>query len=143
MPLNRSLMKMVSMTHRFWYELTGGLIGGSFLGAQNVLLTTTGRKSGRKRTNPLVAVPEGDGYVVIASNGGSDRHPDWFLNLRAAPDAELQVGSRRLTVRAQVATDEEKARLWPRIVETFRGYDQYQRETKRNIPVVFLRPANE
>ncbi len=80
----RMMMRMISGTHEFWYRLSGGLIGGQLGKAPVLLLTTTGRKSGRRRTTPLVYLPDGDNMVVIASNGGSDRHPDWWLNLMVA-----------------------------------------------------------
>lgn len=139
MPMNRMLIRVMSDMHRFWYTLTGGAIGSRFLGAQNVLLTTAGRKSGKPRTTPLMALPDGDDLIVIASNGGNDTHPQWYLNLRARPEVEVQVGRETRRMSAERVSDEEKSRLWPRIVEMYSGYEGYQRETERNIPVVRLR----
>ncbi len=139
MPVNRTMLKLFGRVHARAYRLLGGRVVQRFLGAQNVLLTTTGRKSGKPRTTPLLALPDGDDLIVVASYGGNDLHPQWYLNLRAHPEVEVQVGRERRRMRAQRVSDEEKARLWPRIVKMYAGYEQYQRETKRNIPVVRLR----
>ncbi len=138
----RMMMRMISGTHEFWYRLSGGLIGGRLGKAPVLLLTTTGRKSGRRRTTPLVYLPDGDNMVIIASNGGSDRHPGWWLNLRADPEAEVQVGRDVKAVVAEKAVGEERNRLWGEVVEMYHGYDEYQRGTKREIPVVVLRPES-
>ena len=136
----RTMMRMISGTHEFWYRLSGGMIGGSIWGRPILLLTTTGRKSGRKRTTPLVYMPDGDNMVIIASNGGAPQHPEWWLNLRDEPKAEVQVGRDVKAVVAEKAAGEERVRLWREVVEMYRGYDEYQRSTKREIPVVVLRP---
>jgi len=136
----RTMMRMISGTHEFWYRLSGGLIGGRFGRAPILLLTTTGRKSGRRRTTPLVYLPDGDNMVIIASNGGAPQHPEWWLNLRDEPKAEVQVGRDVKAVVAEKAAGEERVRLWREVVEMYRGYDEYQRSTKREIPVVVLRP---
>lgn len=139
MPAN-TMMRMIAGTHEFWYRLSGGMIGGRVGGLPILLLTTTGRKSGRKRTMPLVYLPDGENIVVIASNGGADQHPAWWLNLRANPTAEVQVGREAKTVVAEKATGEERERLWHDVVELYHGYDEYSRMTEREIPVVILRP---
>lgn len=136
----RMMMRMISGTHEFWYRLTGGLIGGSFGRAPILLLTTTGRKSGKKRTTPLVYLPDGNKMVIIASNGGSDHHPEWWLNLRVNPRAEVQVGPDIKTVVAEKAKGAERERLWREVNGIYAGYDEYQRITNREIPVVVLRP---
>ena len=136
----KAMMRMISATHEFWYRLSGGWIGGGFGRAPILLLTTTGRKSGRKRTTPLVYLPDGDNMVIIASNGGSERHPEWWLNLRSEPKAEVQVGPHVKAVVAQKAEGEERDRLWREVNGIYAGYDEYQRITKREIPVVVLRP---
>jgi deazaflavin-dependent oxidoreductase (nitroreductase family) len=135
----KTLMRMISGTHEFWYRLTGGLIGSRIGGLPILLLTTTGRKSGRKRTMPLVYLADGDDMVVIASNGGADQHPAWWLNLRENPQAEVQLGGSTKTVVAEKATGEERERLWRDVVEMYHGYDEYRRMTDREIPVVILR----
>ena len=141
MPVSPMLIKSWSAMHEFWYRLTGGLIGGRFGRVRMLLLTTTGRKSGRRRTTPLVYLEDGDHLVVIASNGGHPNHPAWWLNLKADPHATVQVGARRLAVTAEEAEGEERDRLWRAVVDVNRGYEGYQRSTSRRIPVVLLRPA--
>src|ERR1700710_1396492 len=104
--------------HTVAYRMTGGLVGHRIPGAPPMLLLDhVGAKSGKKRTSPLAYVRDGDAYVVIASKGGHPRTPGWFHTLKAHPDTTLQVGSRRLDVRARVATPEERARNWPKAVE--------------------------
>ena len=137
---NRMMIRYVSAVHEFWYRLTGGLVGGRVGRAPVLLLTTTGRKSGRRRTTPLLYVQDGRDLVIIASNGGSDRHPNWWVNLRHDPRAEVQLGRERLSMRAEKASAEEKGRLWPLITGMYPQYDSYQRRTTREIPVVILRP---
>jgi F420H(2)-dependent quinone reductase len=135
-----TMMRMIAGTHEFWYRLSGGLIGGRVGGLPILLLTTTGRKSGQKRTMPLVYLTDGDNMVVIASNGGADQHPAWWLNLRTTPQAEVQVGPDARKVVAEQATGEERERLWRQVVEMYHGYDEYRRMTEREIPVVVLQP---
>ena len=133
----RNAFRFFTGVHSFWYRVTGGLVGG-WAGAPMLLLTTTGRKSGAERTTPLVFLRDSDNLVVIASYGGSDRHPDWWLNLRAHPDAEAQVFAERRPVHAEEATGEERARLWERITRTYPVYRFYETRTQRQIPVVVL-----
>jgi len=110
--------------------------------AQVILLTTTGRKTGRPQTVPLNGLPEGDGFVVIGSNSGSDFDPGWWLNLVAKPDASIQVDDRVIRVRMEPVTDPaEHRRLWEIVVASMRGYAGYQKKTKRVIPLGLLRPA--
>jgi deazaflavin-dependent oxidoreductase (nitroreductase family) len=108
-----------------------------------LLLTTTGRKSGEKRSLPLIYGEHGDAHVVIASKGGMPNHPIWFLNLEADPDCELMVGPRRIHARARVATGEERERLWQKMAAIYPPYDKYQETAgARTIPVVVLEPAD-
>src|SRR5437667_5858870 len=107
----RTVMRMISGTHELWYRLSGGRIGGRLGHLPILLLTTTGRRSGRRLTTPLVYLPDGENLVIIASNGGSDRHPEWWLNLRAQPNTEVQVGPATRAVVASTAVEEERARL--------------------------------
>jgi F420H(2)-dependent quinone reductase len=137
--LVRMITRTISGTHEFWYRMTGGLVGGSLGRLPVLLLTTTGRKSGKKRTTPLVYLADGENMVIIASNGGSDQHPEWWLNLRANPNAEVQVGPDVKSVVAEKAEGAERERLWRAVNELYHGYDEYQRSTKREIPVVVLR----
>lgn len=122
------------------YRLSGGRIGGKVNEAPVLLLTTTGRKSGQKRTAPVVYLADGDGYVVIGSNAGHSRTPAWSLNLQAEPEAEVEVGRRRLPVRARVAAGEERADLWRRHNEQYSGFDEYEARTDRDIALFVLEP---
>jgi deazaflavin-dependent oxidoreductase (nitroreductase family) len=125
--------------HAILYRLTGGLVGARLPNGLNVLLLDhVGAKSGTRRTTPLVYMRDGEDLVIVASKGGSPRNPAWFHNLRANPQTEVQVGSRRIPVTARVADAEARARLWPRVVETYSGYDDYQQRTEREIPLVIL-----
>jgi deazaflavin-dependent oxidoreductase (nitroreductase family) len=113
-----------------------------------VLLTTRGRRSGKARTWPLSYLPldlheagaSAAGYVVVASNGGQDRHPGWYLNLVAEPRTRVRVRGRATAMRARTAAGEERARLWERVVAGSPGYGRYQEGTTREIPVVVLEP---
>jgi deazaflavin-dependent oxidoreductase (nitroreductase family) len=134
-------LKTMSQVHRTVVHLTGGRILGSALGMPVVELHTVGRKSGQPRSTMLTApVVDGDRVVLVASKGGDDRDPDWYRNLMAHPDAELTMAGRRRPVRARLASPEEKAELWPRVVAAYQGYGSYQRRTERDIPVVICEP---
>jgi deazaflavin-dependent oxidoreductase (nitroreductase family) len=131
----------MTRVHTLAYRLTRGVVGGRIPGgAPMLLLDHVGAKSARKRTNPLVYLRDDPNFVIVASKGGSHRHPAWFHNLRAHPETTVQVGSRRLPVTARVATPAERSRLWPEVVGTYGGYEGYQRRTEREIPLVILEP---
>lgn len=132
--------RILGGAHRAVYRLTGGRIGGKIGPARVLLLTTTGHKSGRPRTQPLLYTPAGAGYAVIASKGGAARHPLWYLNLRANPDVEVTVGRETKKLRARDAEGEERERLWRAMTEVYAGYDRYAEKTSRTIPVVVLEP---
>jgi F420H(2)-dependent quinone reductase len=104
-------------------------------------LTVTGRKTGKRRTKPLLYMPDGDRYVVVASNGGRPDHPAWFLNVRANPDVDVQVGRRRFAARARIPEEGERDRLWRMAGEHYEGWPHYQTLTHRQLPVVVLEPA--
>ena len=140
MPANPTVMKVMSGINLFWYRLTGGIVGGSFGGRPILLLSTTGRRSGRPRTTPLQYLEDGENMVVVASNGGNSWHPAWWLNLERNPQAEVQVGNKRMRVNAEKAEGEERERLWLLLVEMYSGYEGYQKTANREIPVVVLRP---
>jgi len=127
--------------HRRIYRLTGGKVGGRIANMPVLLLTTTGRKSGRPRTQPLAYTRAGEGYAVIASKGGAPHHPLWYLNLRANPLAEVTVGRVTEKVRAREAEGEERDQLWRQLADVYSGYDKYARKTSRRIPVIVLEPA--
>jgi F420H(2)-dependent quinone reductase len=135
------LLNQAVKGHVLAYRATGGLVGHRVPGAPPMLLLDhVGAKSGKHRTTPLAYLGDGEDLVLVASKGGSPRHPAWFHNLRAYPDTTAQVGSERRAVRARVATAEERARLWPKVVEMYGGYRHYQRRTEREIPLVILEP---
>lgn len=134
--------RVVTSVHRAVFTATNGRLLGRMAGMPVVMLTTTGRRSGAPRTTMLTSpVQEGESVVLVASFGGDARDPAWFRNLQHDPDVEIVMDGRRRRMRARVATAEEKVRLWPHIVERYRGYGQYQRRASRDIPVVILDPA--
>jgi deazaflavin-dependent oxidoreductase (nitroreductase family) len=137
----RIIMKVLGTIHRGVYRETGGKLGRTFFGSPILLLTTTGRKTGRHRTWPLTYLPEDDRLIVIASNGGQPNHPAWYLNLRVNPHVSVQLGDRTLTMIARTTEGDERARLWSRVVQEYPAYEGYQRKTDRQIPVVILHPA--
>jgi deazaflavin-dependent oxidoreductase (nitroreductase family) len=140
LPNIRWLLALITHVHRLLYTVTGGRIGGGALWFHFLMLETVGRKTGRVRRIPLLYLPDGERLVVIGSNAGDDRTPAWWLNLQAEPEATAQVGRRRLRVRGRAATPAERSALWPRLVAAYRWYDDYQRRTAREIPVVILEP---
>ena len=131
----------VGRIHRAIYRASGGRVGARLAGLDMLLLTTTGRRSGEPRTQPLACFADGDDWVVVASNAGQDRHPAWFLNLEACPDAQVRIGREAWAVRAHVAEGEERERLWPWLKERNPAYARYEQRTERRIPVVILRPV--
>ena len=141
MPVNPTVRKIFSRSHVFWYRVSGGVLGGSMRGAPIVLLTTTGRSSGQTRTTPLQSIADGEHTVVVASNGGHKVHPQWWLNLKANPEATVQVRRRQLKMRAEEATGPERERLWLKAVNQYPGYVNYQKTAEREIPVVVLKPV--
>ncbi len=136
-PVLNRLMK----GHTAVYRASRGLIGHRFpLAPPMLLLDHVGAKSGKLRTTPLVYMRDGDDYVIVASKGGNPRNPGWFHNLEANPETTIQVGPRRFVVRAKVASPQKRARLWPKVVEHYGPYADYQRRTERKIPLVILEP---
>jgi len=118
-----------------------GRVGKQVFGMQAVELHSTGRKSGRRRSVMLTApISEPERVVLIASKGGDDRHPDWYHNIVADPDVELTIEGRTSPWRARTANPEERAALWPRAVDAYKGYAGYQKRTEREIPVVICEP---
>ena len=135
------VIKWASWVNTVLYRASGGRVGGSFAGGAPVCLATVkGRKTSRLLTVPLLYMRDGDDVVIVASKGGMSKHPLWYLNLQAHPEVELEIGRRRSRYRARTASVEERARLWPKLVEMYADYDLYQSRTKRIIPVVILSP---
>ena len=135
--------KCAAKLHAAVYRATGGRIGGRMLNSPVLLLFTTGRKTGKERTTPLLYLEDGGNYAIVASNGGAPKSPAWLLNLETNSEAVVEVGSKKLRVRAEEAEGEEKRRLWRRLVAMYPSYEDYQRRTDREIPVVVLRPAKD
>lgn len=128
--------------HSSAYRASGGRVGGRFLGCPVLLLVTEGRASGRERTTPLLYMRDGENFVVVASNGGAASHPDWWMNLVANPEAEVEISRKKIRVRAEGVEGEEKRRLWAQLVAMYPSYAAYGRKTDREIPVIVLRPAD-
>ena len=124
--------------HTQKYKETDGQEGHDWQGTQCLLLTTKGRKSGELRELPLIYGKSGDDYLIVASKGGADTPPAWYLNLEADPTAEVQVWDDRFKARARVATPEEKAEMWKTMVAEWPAYDDYQAKTDREIPIIVL-----
>ena len=125
----------------FLYTSTGGRIGGRMNGGDVLLLTTTGRKSGKRRTVPLIYIMDGSAYVITASMGGAAKNPAWFFNIRSNPQATIQVKDKRMNVMGEVAGPEKRGELWARLVAAMPFYADYQKRTSREIPMVILRPV--
>ena len=136
-------LKTMNTVHRTIIALSFGKLGRNVAGMPVVELTTIGRKSGEQRSCMLTSPMQvGDSYVVVASRGGDDHHPAWFLNLQANPDVQVAIGAGPKTARrARIATPEERAEMWPTITAKYKNYGGYQSKTTREIPLVLLRPA--
>jgi deazaflavin-dependent oxidoreductase (nitroreductase family) len=131
-------VRVMSRVNIALYRGTRGKIGGRVGKAPILLLTTTGRRTGAKRTTPLLYLRDGDRIAVVASYGGRPSHPAWYLNLKANPPVEVQVGRERFAAIARTATPDERAQLWSRLVEMYPAYASYEQRTSREIPVVLL-----
>jgi deazaflavin-dependent oxidoreductase (nitroreductase family) len=136
------VLSRLMRAHAGIYRATGGRIGRKVPGLPPLLLLEhVGAKSGKRRTAPLVYLSDGGDFVVVASRGGYHKHPGWVHNLRANPDTEIQIGRSRTRVHATEATEEERRRLWPPLVEHNPVYERYEELTDREFPVVILRPV--
>jgi deazaflavin-dependent oxidoreductase (nitroreductase family) len=122
------------------YRATDGAEGYEWQGTQTLLLTTTGRNSGEPRTTPLIFAPYGEAFTIVASKGGTDEQPAWYLNLAANPEVEVQIKGDRFKARARTAGADEKPGIWATMVAEWPSYDEYQARTEREIPVVVLDP---
>ena len=132
--LNRSFK-----LHAALFRLTGGRIGGKVVGSPVLLLHHVGAKSGKHRISPLLYMPDGDRVVIVASKGGYTKNPGWFHNLTANPDTHVELPREgKVAVRAHTAAPAERRELWPRVVDLYSGYAEYQQSTSREIPVVVL-----
>ncbi len=138
-----TVLRIFSKIHIIIYHWTGGIIGGRIFGNQMLLLTTTGRKTGQPRTTPVAYLTDGDAMIIVGGAAGAAKHPDWWLNLESHPEAHVQVGRRRLRVRATKALLEEQQRLWARYPAQHALFESMQKRVSREIPVVILRPMSE
>ena len=145
MPLRHQLadvgLKAMNLTHRAVLKVSGGRWLAAPMGMPTVELCTTGRRSGQPRRVLLTApVHDENQIVLVASKGGDDRHPEWYLNLVANPEVEVGVAGVQRAMTARTATPDERRDLWPRITAAYKGYASYQRRTDRDIPVVICEP---
>jgi F420H(2)-dependent quinone reductase len=133
---------LLTTLHTLVYQLSGGRIGATLLGMPMLLLTTWGRQTGKLRTAPLLYLPVDDMFVLVASNGGARRHPTWWFNMRANPEALVQIGPVRGRVHAVPATPAERSRFWPLLLQVYPPYARYQARTNREIPLLALHPID-
>jgi F420H(2)-dependent quinone reductase len=134
-------LKWMSRTNVWIYRRSNGKFGGTVQQAPVALLTTTGRKTGEPRVSPLIYVRDGGRVVLVASRGGSDKHPLWYLNLKADPKVSVQIKKELLRLRARDATAEERADYWPKLAAVYPTLDDYQSWTDREIPIAVCDPA--
>ncbi len=138
--IGKSIGKLLMGLHIFIYRQSKGRQAGFMRGMPVLLLTTIGRKSGKQRTVPIMYLRDSENYVVIASNGGRDSFPAWFLNLKSHPQVTIEVDGVSRTATAEQANPEEKQRLWPQLVEKAAFFEEYRKKTTRDIPMVIVRP---
>ena len=131
-------VKRWSLFHRVLYEATNGLVGRRLVGNDMLLLTTRGRRTGDPHTVPLLYLRDGDLLLLIASYGGRDRHPEWYLTLLAEPSVTARLGDRNVALTARTATPSEREIWWPKVVAAYGDYAAYQERTEREIPIVVL-----
>jgi deazaflavin-dependent oxidoreductase (nitroreductase family) len=136
-PFADFFIKWISRINTFMYRRGGGEgLGGTFQKIPVALLTTTGRNTGQPRVSPLYFLRDGDRVIVAASKSGAEKHPMWYLNLKANPKVSVQIKKEVLNLTARDATDDERAQYWPRLVDMYPTYDDYQSWTDRTIPIV-------
>jgi len=139
-PFADSFIKWMSRANTWMYKVTGGRLGGSVQKAPVALLTTMGRKTGQPRVAPLLYIRDGDKVIVPASRGGSDKHPMWYLNLKANPKVQVQIKKEILHLTARDANEQERQRYWQRLAEVYPTINDYQSWTDRMIPLVVCEP---
>lgn len=139
-PTTGLIIKWMSRANTWMYRLSKGKWGGTFQKNPVALLTTTGRKTGQPRVSPLLYLREGDRVILVASQGGRDKHPLWYLNLKANPKVSVQIKDEVLQLQARDATAEERAEYWPKLVAMYPNFDDYQSWTDRVIPIVICDP---
>jgi deazaflavin-dependent oxidoreductase (nitroreductase family) len=139
-PFADSFIKWMARGNAWMYKVTGGRLGGTIKKAPVALLTTTGRKTGQPRVSPLLYVRDGDKVIVPASRGGSDKHPMWYLNLKANPKVHVQIKKDVLHLTARDANEQERERYWQQLALVYPTIDDYQSWTDRVIPLVVCEP---
>jgi deazaflavin-dependent oxidoreductase (nitroreductase family) len=139
----KNVLHIFSKIHSTVYRWTGGIIGKNILGNQMLLLTTIGRKTGQPRTTPVAYLTDGDAMIIVGGAGGAAKDPGWWINLQSHPEAQVQVGRRKLRVSATKAQLEEQKHLWASYPAQYTLFDSMQKRTSREIPVVILRPLSE
>ena len=134
-------IRWMTKANTWVYRATGGKVGAKFMrGAPVCLISTTGRRTGQKRTVALIYLQDGRDVILVASKGGMPHHPQWYLNMEANPDVEVEIGRTVTPMKARRASDEEKSAYWPKLLEIYPDYADYQARTERNIPVMILSP---
>lgn len=133
-------MRMAMKLHVFLYKRTNGSMGGSMGGSDVLLLSSTGRKTGKTRIAPLLFMMDSSNYIIIASYGGSDNNPAWYHNLRNSKETTIRVKEIIKEVNVTIASKDERNRLWPIITEWSPQYAKYQEKTSREIPIIILSP---
>ncbi len=136
--MSNNVKPLYGAEHVRRYRETDGEVGHDWNGTQALILTTVGRKSGKRHDTPLIYAPYGDAFVIVASKGGTPKHPAWYLNLTSNPEVEVQVGPDRFSAKARTATGNERQELWGRMTHEWPAYDSYQAKTDREIPIVVL-----
>jgi deazaflavin-dependent oxidoreductase (nitroreductase family) len=136
--IRKWIFKQFMQFQIFMYRRSGSKTMGYVRGMPLLLLTTVGRKTGKQRVTPVMYLRDGDNYVITASNAGEDKHPSWFLNLQANPQARIEVGNMTGGVMAHPASPEEKGRLWAQLIEQAPFFEGYKKKTTRDIPMVIL-----
>ena len=137
------VIKIVSRIHAYIYSISRGMVGKQLGKVGILILTTTGRKSGKRRSVPLAAIPDGENYILVASFGGSPVHPSWLINIRHNPVVDIRVGSVVKRAKAYIieTTDAVYDDIWAKAVVAYKGFDDYKNVTSRNIPVVVVTPV--
>ena len=123
------------------YRRTGGSFGGKVQGLPVLLLTTTGRKTGKQFTTPVGFFEDQGNYIICASNAGADQHPGWFRNIQQDPHVEIEIKDQRMTATAEITSGAERQRLWTRLTELAPSYQNYTRKTARELPMIMLHPG--
>jgi F420H(2)-dependent quinone reductase len=140
-PVVGFFIKWMAKGNTWIYKVSGGKLGGTFQNAPVALLTTTGRKTGEPRVSPLLFLREGNRVILVASRGGSDKHPLWYLNLKANPKVSVQIKDDVLALQARDATEEEREAYWPKLDAMYPSFGDYRSWTDRVIPVIICDPT--